>query len=117
MYQHKVARWRKAVRLKALEAQDGRCHYCRCPLTSDTATADHKWPRIRRGPFEPFNIAAACRSCNMAKSSLSESEFFKLIKKSRPPVGAPSEILLVWASRRIWRRTNKARERIERLAR
>jgi len=80
-----------------------------------TATADHKHPQVRHGKTTRENIAAACYSCNQAKGHLSEGQFFKLIKRDFP-TGAPAKIIMVWASRRIWRRANRATGRIEKAA-
>lgn len=98
-------------RAEALVKQRGRCHYCKCPITRETATADHKWPRTRGGFISQTNIVAACEPCNLAKGTLSEGQFFRLID-GRRPVAASVAILLVWASRRIWKRAFRACDRI-----
>jgi hypothetical protein len=98
-------------RAEAIVKQAGKCFYCKCPITHETATADHKWPRARRGFSTPENIVAACEPCNLAKRDMSEGAFFKLIDKKRP-VTASLDILLIWASRRIWKRTYRACKQI-----
>lgn len=99
----------------ALREQGFRCFYCKAPLTTRTATGDHMHPKSRRGRLNG-NIVASCKSCNEAKGNLFSQQFFTLINKAKPPKGAEPAILLVWATRRIWRRTHKACERIERFA-
>lgn len=105
-------RWIKLYRAEALTEQRGRCAYCKAPLPARQATADHLWPRKRYGQTSRENIVAACRPCNKAKGHKSEGQFYKLIKGRTPPRGAPPEILLIWASRRIWKRTHRACETI-----
>ena len=108
--------WRKLCTIEALTEQEGKCKYCKAPLSAKDATADHMWPVSKRGRTTRENIVAACRECNVIKGDLSHIEFYKLIDR-RIPNGARPEILLIWASRRIWRRTHKATERIEQRAR
>lgn len=106
--------YRATLRTEALFEQGGCCHYCKEPITPETATADHQWPQARRGRTTRTNIVAACRPCNNAKGSLSHIEFYKLIDRSFPR-GAKPEILLIWAMRRIWKKVHRACARIERL--
>ena len=103
--------WKKLLRTEAVALQEGKCHYCRCPITMRTATADHKRPRKLRGPTNKDNIAAACLSCNQAKGILCEGQFFKLISK-KVPRGTSTEILMAWSRRRVWKRANRACKRI-----
>ena len=105
--------WRKLLVSEALTQQNGACQYCKEPLPRSRATADHKIPRCRYGRDTKENIVAACKSCNQAKGSLSEGQFWKLIKRDFPH-GAPSSIIVVWAARRIWKRTHRASDRIMR---
>lgn len=99
----------------ALVQQQRRCAYCKAPLSRSTATADHKRPRCRGGRTSRGNIVAACLPCNRAKGDMHEGAFYRLIKGRKPPA-ASSEILMIWAARRIWRRTHKACARIEAIA-
>lgn len=108
--------WRKLCTIEALTEQGGTCKYCKAPLTAKEATADHMWPVSKRGRTTRENIVAACRSCNVAKGNMGPAEFYRLIDRKFPK-GQRMEILLIWVSRRIWRRTHRATERIERLAR
>jgi hypothetical protein len=100
----------------ALRAQGSRCFYCKAPLSWWSATADHKHPKSKRGRLREDNIVAACEPCNQAKGNLFSEQFFTLIKKPRPPKARRDDLLLVWATRRIWRRTHRACDRIERFA-
>jgi 5-methylcytosine-specific restriction endonuclease McrA len=103
------------LRLKALSRQHGRCHYCKDPVAPEHATADHMWPQCRRGRTYQGNIVAACLRCNRAKGSMSHIEFYKLIDRKMPH-GAPAAILVIWATRRMWKRTLQACATITRRA-
>lgn len=109
------ARMRNA-RLLALKQQEGRCFYCKSPLMEAEATADHKMPRDHGGTDAQANIVAACAGCNYAKADLPDDHFFKLITANVPPKRGGAPMMLVWATRRIWRKVHKACARIERLA-
>lgn len=104
--------WLRVMRQDALSEQRGRCIYCKAPLSLRNATADHLKPRCRGGTYAKENIVAACGPCNRAKGSLSEGQFFKMIRRDLPS-GQPPAIIAIWASRRIWRRAHRACERIE----
>lgn len=52
----------------ALLRDKNRCHYCRCELTLDTMTLDHKRPRSLGGKSIVANLVAACQACNSAKA-------------------------------------------------
>ena len=62
----------RKLRLLLVEAQGGRCHFCRRLLTAPTggplrgtaATVEHLLPRARGGALGPENCVAACHSCN-----------------------------------------------------
>lgn len=45
-------------------AIDPHCHWCRCVLTSGTATLDHRVPLGRGGTNRRDNLLLACRECN-----------------------------------------------------
>lgn len=102
----------KAIREDALRDQKGRCMYCKSPLSLNRATADHLKPQCRGGGNHRENIVAACSSCNRTKGKLSEGQFFKLIKRDFPK-GQRPEVIAIWATRRIWKRTYLAQKRIE----
>jgi hypothetical protein len=59
-----------------LEAQDGRCRYCRVPLGKDKHL-DHRVPLSRGGPHEPANVCWSCPSCNLRKATKTETEFME----------------------------------------
>ena len=105
----------KLYRIEALSEQDFKCAYCKEPLTVKTATADHRWPRARRGGTTSRNIAAACMPCNQAKGSMSDIEVYRALRKKHPP--RDLGLAVMWASQRIWKRTRIACDRIERFAR
>lgn len=105
--------WRRAYRSDAATDQDGLCLYCKEPLTSRTSTADHMHPRARGGRTTRKNIAAACRACNVAKGSMLTGEFMKAIKAPKP--GAPFGIWMAYMRRRIWAKTHRVCDRIERM--
>jgi hypothetical protein len=106
-------RRRRAV-AEALISQKGRCKYCKSPLSIECATADHKIPASRGGTICRENVAAACETCNRVKADLPESYFFKLLNDKKPPKRGGAEMIMVWASRRIWRRAHKACDRLNR---
>lgn len=53
------------------------CYYCQCYLTEKQVTIDHKRPLSRNGAPGGDNVVIACASCNNAKGSLTDEEFFK----------------------------------------
>lgn len=109
-------KWRHLCKIEALTEQQGKCKYCKSPLTIREATADHVWPVSRKGRTTRENIVAACRHCNVVKGAMSHIDFYKMIDRKLPK-GASADILLIWASRRLWRRAHKASERIQRFVR
>jgi hypothetical protein len=55
---------------------EGRCHYCRTPLTLDGRWhVEHMQPRALGGNDNPLNLVAACVPCNLAKSDRTALEF------------------------------------------
>jgi 5-methylcytosine-specific restriction endonuclease McrA len=107
------ARIRRSM-LEALEEQGGCCFYCCAPLLPHQATADHRKPKSRGGTDCRENIAAACFPCNKAKADLAESWFFAILNRKTPPRIGGRELLLVWATRRMFKRARKACRRLER---
>ena len=105
------ARRRRAM-VEALATQKGRCFYCKSPLSINVATADHRTPVAHGGTICRENIAAACYSCNQAKADLGESWFFKHITGKKPPKLGGAEMMMIWSSRRIWKRANRACDRL-----
>lgn len=102
--------------LASLSEQDGRCFYCCAPLAQHLATADHRKPKARGGTDCKDNIVASCQPCNYAKADLAESWFFKLLNQKTPPRIGGAPMLMVWSTRRLWKKTYKACRRINRAA-
>jgi 5-methylcytosine-specific restriction endonuclease McrA len=107
--------WVRVARTEALTKQKGRCLYCKSPLHCGEATADHKKARSRGGANSKENIAAACSSCNRTKADMYEAKFWSKIVGKKPP--KKSDLMIIWATRRIWERTHRACKRIEQRAR
>jgi 5-methylcytosine-specific restriction endonuclease McrA len=100
-------------RTDALTKQGGLCAYCRTPLTAATATADHVVSRKRYGQDRRANIKACCQNCNLAKGSMGEAEFLKIIKSGE---AGNTRQLMAWASRRINLATERSCKRLRRYA-
>lgn len=64
--------------------QGGRCAYCGKPMEWSDVTQDHVVPVCRGGPTTPWNIVAACKTCNMHKGSLSLIDFLHALTKGKP---------------------------------
>jgi hypothetical protein len=68
----KVSRRRRQI----FERSDGRCHYCRKPLTLDGKWhVEHMIPRALGGTDDTLNMVAACPECNLRKSDSTALEF------------------------------------------
>lgn len=104
--------WQWAFKADALSKQGGKCLYCWTPITVRQATIEHKIPRSRKGGNERHNIGASCDPCNQTKGTMTHEEFCRLID-GRFPAGARIELIMVWATRRIWMRAHQACRRIE----
>lgn len=62
------------------------CTYCGINLVVNIMSLDHKVPRSQGGTDKEENLIICCKSCNLAKSSMSEAEFRALLKLlSQPP--------------------------------
>jgi len=83
--------WRKVSRKTILIEQDNRCYYCFEPLNE--GTLDHVKPQCKGGTDDKQNLVVACQPCNLAKGSMSKSQFRKFIK-------IPGS--MHWARRRLW---------------
>ena len=67
-----IARRRREV----FSRSEGRCHYCRTPLTLDGSWhVEHMVPRALGGDGSPGNLVAACARCNLAKSDRTALEY------------------------------------------
>jgi hypothetical protein len=102
--------WVRIHRMDAHRKQNGRCAYCREPMTRLQATADHVVPRIKGGATSEENIKAACQPCNKAKSSMTEARFKKIIRF--PPAEHSIDVLLANFRLRLWSRVELAERRI-----
>ncbi len=60
-----------------LEAQDGKCRYCKEPLTKKHL--EHRIPLSRGGTHQPSNVCWSCPSCNQRKYNKTEAEFLSLV--------------------------------------
>lgn len=58
--------WVKRQRARLFK-RDPRCHWCRAPLTLETATLEHIIPRARGGSDYPDNLTLACLECNFQR--------------------------------------------------
>ena len=74
----KALRWRSSgvrfCRDNIFLRDQGRCQYCQCPLTAETATLDHVQPRSRGGKTCWTNVVIACRRCNHRKANQTPRE-------------------------------------------
>lgn len=72
---------------RMMEAQGGRCFYCRKPMRRDVrarhpdrATIEHRVPVSDGGSDRDGNIVAACRACNARKGWRTEDAFRREIQ-------------------------------------
>lgn len=64
----------QAVAAQAMERSDHRCVYCGA---TEHLGVDHIIPASSGGADAPFNLVAACRSCNSAKGQGDPVEFIR----------------------------------------
>lgn len=64
---------KKTVYAKA----DGKCALCGKPVKFKKMTVDHKIPLSQGGTNAMENLQLSCRSCNLMKSGLTETEFYQ----------------------------------------
>jgi 5-methylcytosine-specific restriction endonuclease McrA len=57
-----------------------KCVYCEEELTQENIALDHNIPTARGGSSKIENLILCCNKCNMAKGSLSGSEYVDLLK-------------------------------------
>jgi 5-methylcytosine-specific restriction endonuclease McrA len=76
------AKYTKEDILKLQKIQNDCCYYC--GRESRKLSVDHLVPISRNGKNSLDNIALACLSCNSAKCSLTESEFWAILAKRHP---------------------------------
>ena len=65
MTTHRWSRGWDRLRLVILQRDRYVCHYC----GEEAGTVDHVVPRAEGGTDEPWNLVAACTTCNSARSS------------------------------------------------
>lgn len=63
---------------------DMRCFYCGEPLTEKQRTLDHRLPVDLGGPSLTNNLVPTCRKCNSTKGNLTEEQFKKFMRFSKP---------------------------------
>jgi 5-methylcytosine-specific restriction endonuclease McrA len=63
------------------------CQYCGRPLTTETYSVDHVWPRSKGGLSVWTNLVACCQDCNSRKANktLDELPDMQLLKKPVEP--------------------------------
>lgn len=100
----------RVYKIEAHSKQNGRCAYCREPMSLREATADHVVPRAHGGLTCAKNIKSACDPCNGTKGSMTEKRFKQVIRFPAPD--ARLGILLANYRLRLWSRTALAEKRI-----
>jgi hypothetical protein len=88
------AKTQRRFRLHALSLHPY-CRWCQCPLTRDTATADHLVPLSRGGSNDWANLCLACLGCNQSRQNKLPGEC------SSPPVPL-RRLQAARAELRIW---------------
>jgi len=63
------------LRRSVIDRDGLRCVYCDEDLTDGEVHLDHVIPESQGGPTTMKNLQVTCRKCNLAKGTLSESEF------------------------------------------
>lgn len=58
---------------------DGKCPFCRGPITEANFGIDHADPVCRSGGFDFANLIVCCMPCNSAKGPLTATEFRALL--------------------------------------
>lgn len=59
-----------------------KCFYCSKPLTRNSSTIDHIYPRDLGGVSIPENLCVSCASCNSSKSNMFVEEFWTYLALS-----------------------------------
>lgn len=77
---HNRERWQRhghkipeRIRQAVLKRDQRVCRYC----GSEARSVDHITPRSKGGTDDPFNLVAACGSCNSGKRDRSAQDFMK----------------------------------------
>lgn len=94
----------KLNRERKLEAQGGKCYYCKRPLTRNSATVDHVIPISKCGyRHSDHNTVVACSTCNGNKGA-------KPVQLFTPD---PIDVLMAQIAERIEQRTRLAIWRLD----
>ena len=64
------------------ESQGGLCYYCADDLSATGFHRDHMTPLSRGGAHALSNLALACPSCNLSKSTKTEEEYAERVKET-----------------------------------
>lgn len=100
---------RKAVKLSRMNLllrDNGRCVYCKIPLTMKTLTYDHVVPKSYGGKTNWRNIVASCQPCNTRKRNRLPSEADMDIEYPKIPTNLPeiaASITLRGSIPEVWR--------------
>lgn len=76
------AKYTKTDILKLQKIHNNCCYFC--GKESKKLSVDHLVPISRNGKNSKDNLVLACLSCNSAKGSLTESEFWEILAKRHP---------------------------------
>lgn len=68
------------VRRMVIERDGYYCVYCDEDLNDKEIHLDHVIPESKGGPTTYDNLQVTCRKCNIAKGTLSESEFTEKLR-------------------------------------
>lgn len=69
------------IRRMVIERDGYHCVYCDEDLTNGEIHLDHVIPESQGGATTPDNLQVTCRKCNLAKGTLSESEFTSQLRQ------------------------------------
>lgn len=68
------------LRRRIIERDGLYCVYCDEDLANAEIHMDHVIPESQGGPTNYSNLQVTCRKCNLAKGTLSESEFTQKLR-------------------------------------
>lgn len=69
------------LRRMVIERDGLRCVYCDEDLTNAEVHLDHVIPESQGGATSLSNLQVTCRKCNLAKGTLTESEFVSKLRQ------------------------------------
>lgn len=70
--------WKKSKAIKRKLKRATVCVYCKCQLTNENKTIDHKRPIDRGGSNHPNNIVIACNDCNAEKANMDYQSYLQM---------------------------------------